>query len=192
MKEAAKTQQLQAGAENSLSRRFSTDRKLYINHKIRIGGLSWWYSGQESACQCKRHRSDPVREDSTCRGATKASVPQYWALNDRSPYAQSLCSAARGDTAIFFLIVEFIIYTQLHILPFYLTLQHIRGDFVMAEHSCICSDDPLICARKIIFTFLFGIEGTCNSIPLNKRMYLRCGTEVNPETTPLDTIPEAQ
>lgn len=23
------------------------------------------------------------------------------------------------------------------------------GDFVMAEHSCICSDDPLICARKV-------------------------------------------
>ena len=44
--------------------------------QIRTGGLAWWYSGQESACHCKRHRFDPVREDSTCHGANTAHVPQ--------------------------------------------------------------------------------------------------------------------
>lgn len=36
------------------------------------------------------------------------------------------------------------------------------GDFVMAEHSCICSDDPLICARKV--RILLQIPGASPSI----------------------------
>ena len=27
--------------------------------KARFSGLPWWLSGQESACQCRRHRFDP-------------------------------------------------------------------------------------------------------------------------------------
>ena len=27
--------------------------------RIRLPGLSWWLSGKESACQCRRHRFDP-------------------------------------------------------------------------------------------------------------------------------------
>lgn len=36
------------------------------------------------------------------------------------------------------------------------------GDFVMSEHSCICSDDPLICARKV--RILLQIPGASPSI----------------------------
>lgn len=36
------------------------------------------------------------------------------------------------------------------------------GDFVMAEHSCICTDDPLICARKV--RILLQIPGASPSI----------------------------
>ena len=30
------------------------------NHKNSGQGLPWWLSGKESACQCRRHRFDPL------------------------------------------------------------------------------------------------------------------------------------
>ena len=40
------------------------------------GGLPWWPSGHESACQCGGHRSTPWR-DPTCHGATKPGFHSY-------------------------------------------------------------------------------------------------------------------
>ena len=34
-------------------------QRLYIHLKICLWGPSWWLSGKESACQCRRHRFDP-------------------------------------------------------------------------------------------------------------------------------------
>ena len=43
-------------------------------------GLSWWYSGYESACQCRGLRVwSLVWEDSTSPGATKLMNHSYWA-----------------------------------------------------------------------------------------------------------------
>ena len=49
--------------------------------KLNCGkGLPWWRSGWESACQCRGHGvRDLVREDPTCRRATKPVRHNYWA-----------------------------------------------------------------------------------------------------------------
>ena len=39
----------------------------------------WWLSGEESACQCRRHGFDPWPwEDPTCHGPTKTVHPNFW------------------------------------------------------------------------------------------------------------------
>ena len=48
---------------------------------------SWWLSGKESTCQCRRHGLDPwSRQDSTCRRVTKPVCRNYraCALEPRS------------------------------------------------------------------------------------------------------------
>ena len=40
---------------SSLKKQSMGPIKMKIHHK----DLSWWWSGQESACQCRRHRFDP-------------------------------------------------------------------------------------------------------------------------------------
>ena len=49
-------------------------------------GLSWWSSGEESACQCRRHKCDPwfrkipraVEQISPCATTTKPACCSYW------------------------------------------------------------------------------------------------------------------
>ena len=44
-----------------------------------ITGLHWWYSGWDSACQCRRHGlGSPIWEDSTCRRQLKSMRHNYW------------------------------------------------------------------------------------------------------------------
>ena len=38
---------------------FQCMTKFTTKKKKRLNGLSWWFSGKESACQCRRHGFDP-------------------------------------------------------------------------------------------------------------------------------------
>ena len=45
-----------------------------------VQGLSWWLSGKESACQCRRHGFDPwSRRIPHCSGAAEPVSHNYWA-----------------------------------------------------------------------------------------------------------------
>ena len=46
--------------------------------KRNLGGLPWWRSGWESACQCRGHGFKPW-SGLTCRGATGPVSHNYWA-----------------------------------------------------------------------------------------------------------------
>ena len=65
-------------------------------------GLPWWFSGKESACQCKRHRFDPqfgkilyAAELSLCATTTEPMHCNYW-----SPHILEPVSATRKATVI--------------------------------------------------------------------------------------------
>ena len=46
---------------------------------LKRGLLWWWSSCEDSTCQCRGHRFDPlVWEASTCLGETKAVYHNYW------------------------------------------------------------------------------------------------------------------
>ena len=47
--------------------------------KSSTSGLSWWLSGQESTCQCRRQVQTLVWEDPTCHGAVKPASHNYGA-----------------------------------------------------------------------------------------------------------------
>ena len=72
-----------------------------------IGGLSWWLSGKESDCQCRRHGFDPwsrkiphaSEQLSSCLTTSEPVLgsPGTATTEARSP--QSLCSTTRKATA---------------------------------------------------------------------------------------------
>ena len=47
--------------------------------KMKMWGLSWWLSGKETTCQCRREESLPDPGRSTCLRATKPMCHNYWA-----------------------------------------------------------------------------------------------------------------
>ena len=47
-------------------------------------GLPWWFSGKESACQCRRHRSDPWPGRSHIPGSNQACALLLLILSLRS------------------------------------------------------------------------------------------------------------
>ena len=50
--------------------------------KTDIRGLPWWLSGKEPACQCRRHGSIAVPDDSTC---TTTAEPVLYSLGTTTP-----------------------------------------------------------------------------------------------------------
>ena len=76
------------GCFNPLLQTLHTGTFLVVQ-RLRTGLVwaSWWLSGRESACQCRKHRFDPwFQEDLTYQGAAETCAPQLL----------SLCSRAQG------------------------------------------------------------------------------------------------
>ena len=76
-------------------------------HKYQWFGLPWWFSDEESTCQCRRHGLDSLaQEDSICLRANEPVHNNYWACalepKDRNRWAhvlqllESTCSRAQG------------------------------------------------------------------------------------------------
>ena len=56
------------------------------------GGLPWWLSGKESACQCRKHGFSPKYVKIPLPGSNQACVPQLLSLCFRACKPQLLKS----------------------------------------------------------------------------------------------------
>ena len=77
---------------------------LITEFRMTQAGLSWWYSGQESACQCRGHRIDPwsgriphaTEQLSLCATTTEPTLQSPGATTTEASAPYSPCSITRN------------------------------------------------------------------------------------------------